>query len=254
MAQKQIVVNGEVFTLSTPDAAFPTLVARLLPAGVKGLVVCGILAALMSSLASLFNSSAMLYTIDFHKRVFPNTSEKKLVVVGQIATVVIVVLGILWIPVMRSVGNVLYIYLQDVQSVLAPGIASAFLIGICWKRASAKGGMWGLLSGLIIGITRLSAKVYYTNVPDAADSVFKYVFYDINWLFFGGWMLLVCCLVVIIVSLCTKAPNPEQIQGLVFGTSTPEQKAATRASWTRWDVIHSIIILSVIAVFYWYFW
>lgn len=254
LAQKQIVVNGEVFTLSTPDAAFPTLVARLLPAGVKGLVVCGILAALMSSLASLFNSSAMLYTIDFHKRVFPNTSEKKLVVVGQIATVVIVVLGILWIPVMRSVGNVLYIYLQDVQSVLAPGIASAFLIGICWKRASAKGGMWGLLSGLIIGITRLSAKVYYTNVPDAADSVFKYVFYDINWLFFGGWMLLVCCLVVIIVSLCTKAPNPEQIQGLVFGTATPEQKAATRASWTRWDVIHSIIILSVIAVFYWYFW
>ena len=104
------------------DAAFPTLVAKLLPAGVKGLVVCGILAALMSSLASLFNSSSMLFTIDFYKRFKPNTSEKKLVVIGQIATVVIVILGVLWIPIMRSVGDVLYAYLQDVQSVLAPGI------------------------------------------------------------------------------------------------------------------------------------
>ena len=222
--------SGEVFSLSTPDAAFPTLVAKLLPAGVKGLVVCGILAALMSSLASLFNSSAMLFTIDFWKRLKPQTSEKSLVRIGQTATVVIVILGILWIPIMRSVGNVLYNYLQDVQSVLAPGIAAAFLLGICWKRASAKGGMWGLLSGIIIGLTRLGAKVYYSNTPDAASSWFKAVFYDFNWLYFCGVMLIVCCLVVIIVSLNTEAPSKEKIQGLVFGTATPEQKAATRAS------------------------
>ncbi|MBR3546261.1 MAG: sodium:solute symporter [Bacteroidaceae bacterium] len=254
MAQKNIVINGEVFQLSTPDAAFPTLVAKLLPAGVKGLVVCGILAALMSSLASLFNSSAMLYTIDFHKRVFPNTSEKKLVVVGQIATVVIVILGILWIPVMRSVGDVLYNYLQDVQSVLAPGIASAFLLGICWKRTSAQGGMWGLISGLAIGITRLGAKVYYTNVSEAPQTLFKSIFYDINWLFFSGWMLLVCCIIVIVVSLCTKAPDEDKIRGLVFGTATPKQKEQTRKSWNKWDVINTCIILSLTALFYWYFW
>ena len=254
MAQKNIVINGEVFQLSTPDAAFPTLVAKLLPAGVKGLVVCGILAALMSSLASLFNSSAMLYTIDFHKRVFPHTSEKTLVVVGQIATVVIVILGILWIPVMRSVGDVLYNYLQDVQSVLAPGIASAFLLGICWKRTSAQGGMWGLISGLAIGITRLGAKVYYTNVSEAPQTLFKSIFYDINWLFFSGWMLLVCCIIVIVVSLCTKAPDEDKIRGLVFGTATPEQKEQTRKSWNKWDVINTCIILSLTALFYWYFW
>jgi SSS family solute:Na+ symporter len=253
LAKNQIEVNGEVFTLSTPDAAFPTLVSKLLPAGVKGLVVCGILAALMSSLASLFNSSAMLYTIDFHKRVFPNTSEKQLVVIGQIATVVIVVLGILWIPVMRSVGDVLYNYLQDVQSVLAPGIASAFLLGICWKRTSAQGGMWGLISGLVIGLTRLGAKVYYSNVTDASDSVFKYLFYDLNWLFFCGWMLLFCCVVVVVVSLFTKAPDPEKIKGLVFGTSTPEQIEATRQSWNKWDIIHTCIILGLTVAFYWYF-
>ena len=236
------------------DAAFPTLVAKILPAGVKGLVVCGILAALMSSLASLFNSSAMLFTIDFWKRLKPQTSEKSLVRIGQTATVVIVILGILWIPIMRSVGNVLYNYLQDVQSVLAPGIAAAFLLGITWKRASAKGGQWGLLSGIIIGLTRLGAKVYYSNATDAADSWFKAVFYDFNWLFFCGVMLVVCCLVVILVSLFTEAPSKEKIQGLVFGTSTPEQIAATRASWNHWDVIHTLIILSITVAFYIYFW
>ena len=236
------------------DAAFPTLVAKILPAGVKGLVVCGILAALMSSLASLFNSSAMLFTIDFWKRLKPQTSEKSLVRIGQTATVVIVVLGILWIPIMRSVGNVLYNYLQDVQSVLAPGIAAAFLLGITWKRASAKGGMWGLLSGIIIGLTRLGAKVYYSNATDAADSWFKAVFYDFNWLFFCGVMLVVCCLIVIIVSLCTEAPDQKKIQGLVFGTSTPEQIAATKASWGAWDIIHTIIILGFTVAFYIYFW
>ena len=236
------------------DAAFPVLVAKLLPAGLKGIVVCGILAALMSSLASLFNSSAMLFTIDFYKRFRPETPEKRLVVVGQIATVVIVGLGILWIPVMRSVGDVLYTYLQDVQSVLAPGIAAAFLLGICWKRATAKGGMWGLLSGLIIGLTRLGAKVLYSNLPEASDNLFKYVFYDVNWLFFCGWMMLFCCFVVVVVSLCTPAPDPAKIQGLVFGTSTPEQLAATRRSWNKWDVIHTCIILGITAAFYFYFW
>ncbi|MDR0989032.1 MAG: sodium:solute symporter [Prevotellaceae bacterium] len=254
LAKEGIVINGEVFALSTPDAAFPTLVAKLLPAGVKGLVVCGILAALMSSLASLFNSSAMLFTIDFYKRFRPQTAEKQLVRIGQVATVVIVVLGILWIPIMRSVGDVLYAYLQDVQSVLAPGIAAAFLLGICWKRASAKGGMWGLIAGIVIGLTRLGAKVYYSNAAETTENLFKYVFYDVNWLFFCGWMFLFCLVVVVVVSLCTAAPGAEKIQGLVFGTSTAAQRAETRASWNRWDVIHTCIILGITAAFYWYFW
>ena len=240
------------------DAAFPTLVAKLLPAGVKGLIVCGILAALMSSLASLFNSSAALFTIDFYQRFRPNTDPKKLVRIGQAATVVIVALGILWIPVMRSVGDVLYLYLQDVQSVLAPGIAAVFLMGICWKRATAQGGMWGLIAGLVIGITRLCAKIYYSNadvIPGGDTSnIFQYLFYDVNWLFFCGWMLVFCLLVVFVVSLFTKAPEPEKIKGLVFGTSTAEQRAVTRESWNHWDLIHTIIILGITVAFYWYFW
>ncbi|MDH6306129.1 SSS family solute:Na+ symporter [Parabacteroides sp. PF5-5] len=256
--QKNLADGGFLPLLSNgmhnADAAFPTLVAKLLPAGMKGLVVCGILAALMSSLASLFNSSAMLFTIDFYKRFKPETPEKKLVNIGQMATVIIVILGILWIPIMRSIGDVLYAYLQDVQSVLSPGIAAAFLLGITWKRTSAQGGMWGLISGMAIGLVRLGANVYYSNVTDAADSLFKTVFYDTNWLFFCGWMFLACILVVVLVSLFTKAPSAEKIQGLVFGTATPEQRAATRASWNHWDVIHSIIIIGITLSFYLYFW
>jgi len=168
-----VMINGHLFTLSTADAAFPTLVSTLLPAGIKGLMVCGIISALMNSLASLFNSSSMLFTIDFYKKFKPDTSEKKLVRVGQLATVVIVILGVLWIPVMKSVGDVLYTYLQDVQSVLAPGIAAAFLLGITTKRATPKGGMWGLIIGFVIGLTRLGANVYYSNAGAVGDSWFK---------------------------------------------------------------------------------
>ena len=257
LSHEGITINGEVFRLSTPDAAFPALVAKLLPAGVKGLIVCGILAALMSSLASLFNSSSALFTIDFYQRFRPQTPQKKLVVIGQVATVVIVILGILWIPVMRSIGSVLYNYLQDVQSVLAPGIAAAFLMGIAWKRTSAQGGMWGLIAGLAIGLTRLGAKIYYGNAPEMpteGHSWFQYIFYDCNWLFFCGWMLLFCMAVVFVVSMFTKAPSEEKIKGLVFGTSTAEQRLATARSWNAWDVINTLIIIGITVAFYVYFW
>ncbi len=254
MVKNGTLLNGEVFRMSSADAAFPSLVAKLLPAGVKGLVVCGILAALMSSLASLFNSSAMLFTIDFYKKYKPQASEQKLLRVGRVATVVIVALGILWIPVMKSVGSVLYTYLQDVQSVLAPGIASAFLLGILSKKITPKGGMWGLISGFIIGITRLGAKVFYSSATDVSDNWFKYLFYDVNWLFFSGGMLLFCILTVIVVSMFTKPAPAEQIHGLTFGSITAEQKAVSRASWNRWDIIHTCIILGITVLFYIYFW
>jgi SSS family solute:Na+ symporter len=237
------------------DAAFPTLVAKLMPAGLKGIVVCGLLAALMSSLSPLFNSSAMLFTIDFYKKYKPQSTEKTLLYVGRIATVVIVVLGVLWIPIMKNIGNVLYQYLQDVQSVLAPGIAAAFLLGISSKRITPKGGMWGLISGFIIGVTRLSAKVYYSTIATGmSDNWFKYLFYDVNWLFFCGGMFFACIVIVILVSMFTKPAPAEQIQGLTFGSVTPGQKAATRASWNRWDVVHTCIILGFTVLFYVYFW
>jgi len=268
LAQKGVVINGQVFTLSAPDAAFPTLVAKLLPAGVKGLVVCGILAALMSSLASLFNSSAMLFTIDFYKKYKPNAPEKKLLGVGRIATIVVVVLGILWIPVMRSIGDVLYTYLQDVQSVLAPGIAAAFLLGILSSKPTPKAGMWGMITGFFIGVLRLGAKVLYSTkatnagfadvktwaAENGVNNVFYNLFYDVNWLFFSGGMLVFCIIVIMIISRFTEPAPATQIVGLTFGSATAEQRAATRASWGTWDIVHTVIILGLTIAFYTYFW
>ncbi|HNP96908.1 MAG TPA: sodium:solute symporter [Cyclobacteriaceae bacterium] len=268
LAQKSVVVNGSVFTLTSSDAAFPTLVATLLPAGVKGLVVCGILAALMSSLASLFNSSSMLFTIDFYKKYRPQSSEERLLYVGRIATVVVVVLGVLWIPIMRSIGDVLYTYLQDVQSVLAPGIAAAFLLGIISTRPTPLGGMWGMITGFIIGLMRLGAKVLYTTRAAAdgyssvsqwagdnkIDNLFYILFYQTNWLFFSGGMLVFCIAVIMLVSRFTPAATKEQLAGLTFKSISLEQRSASRSSWNQWDIIHTVIILVITVIFYITFW
>ena len=236
--------------LQNPDLAFPMLVNTLLPIGLKGVVICGILAALMSSLASLYNSSAMLYTIDIYKRKHPETEEKRLVVIGRIATVVVVVFGVLWIFVIQAMGKNLYAYIQSIQSLLAPAIATVFLLGICWKKTTAKAGMWTLIIGIAIGAMRLITMI----INPQAHNAFTYVFNEMNIYTFGVCTFITCVLICLIVSLFTKKPSAQQIEGLCFGTATPEQKAETRASWNGWDIFHTIIILSVIVAFYIYFW
>ena len=236
--------------LQNPDLAFPMLVNSLLPVGLKGVVICGILAALMSSLASLYNSSAMLYTIDIYKRRHPDTEEKKLVLVGRIATVVVVVLGVLWIFVIQAMGKSLYDYIQSIQSLLAPAIAAVFLLGVCWKKTSPKAGMWTLIAGLVLGFTRLVTMI----INPSGHNWFTYIFNDMNVYAFGVWTFLFCIVLAIVVTLFTKKPAPEQIQGLCFSTATAEQKAATRASWNKWDIVHTVIILTATVAFYIYFW
>jgi SSS family solute:Na+ symporter len=138
---------------------------------------------------------------------------------------------------------------------LAPGIAAAFLLGVCSKKVTLQGGMWGLISGFIMGIIRLGAKVYYSSIAiGTGDNWFKFMFYDVNWLFFCGGMFITCVFIVIAVSMFTKAAPAEQIQGLTFGSVTPARKAATRASWDRWDVIHTCVIIGFTVLFYIYFW
>jgi SSS family solute:Na+ symporter len=150
-----------LLNVPSSDSAFASMVAQLLPIGFKGVVVCGLLAALMSSLASLFNSSAALFVGDFYKKYRPQSTEQHLVVVGRIATVVVVLLGILWIPVMLGLGKVLYEYLQAVQGLLAPAIASVFLLGVFWKRATAKGAFYGMIVGFGLGMFRLLLNIIY---------------------------------------------------------------------------------------------
>ena len=238
--------------LSSSDAAFSTLVANLLPIGVKGIVVGGLIAALMSSLASLFNSSAILFTMDFYKRFKPESSEKHLVYVGRAATTVIVILGILWIPVMRGIGQVLYQYLQDMQSLISPGIASVFLLGVFWKRATPAAGFAGLLTGFVLGMTRLAANVMEPYLDP--QGLFYQVILQHNWLHYSIYLFFLCIAVIVVVSLFTKPADRSKTVGLTYGSATEEQKQETRASWNKWDVVHTVIILAVIGIFYIYFW
>ncbi len=241
-----------VITLASSDSAFSTLVKELLPMGFKGLVVGGILAALMSSLASLFNSSATLFTIDFYQKYRPNAPEAQLVKVGRIATVVVVILGILWIPVMKGIGKVLYAYLQDVQSLLAPGIAAAFLLGILSKKTTPAAGLTGLLTGFIIGMFRLIFTIFKGSL-DPDGSIYQ-VFVGTNWLHYEIINFGIVIVTMIIVSYFTPKMDERKIIGLTLGSATAEQKALTRASWNKWDVISSAAVIAVILVFYAYFW
>lgn len=241
-----------MITLPDSDSAFSVLIKELLPIGFKGLVVGGILAALMSSLASLFNSSATLFTVDFYQKYKPQASEKELVKVGRIATVAVVVLGILWIPVMRGLGKVLYAYLQDVQSLLAPGIAAVFLLGIASKKTTPMAGLVGLLSGFILGMLRLGLKVFAGGMSQ--DSLIYQVFLAPNWLHYEIYLFILVIIIMIVTSMFTKRAAPETIRGLYVGSATAEEKAITRASWNNWDLLFSGIVIVVIVWFYAYFW
>ena len=241
-----------IITLSSSDAAFPSLVSQILPIGLKGLVVGGLLAALMSSLASLFNSSAMLFTVDFYQKYKPHAKEKELVFVGRMATITVVVLGVLWIPMLQGIGNVLYEYLQQIQSLFAPGIATVFFLGIFSKRITAQGGLWGMVTGFSIGMIRLIFLIFKSAVNP--DSFFYKVFIEFNWLYFMLYLVALCVIVTIGVSLITKQPSIDKIKGLTFATISREDKEATRSSWNIWDIVHSAIIVLIIIAIYVYFW
>ncbi|HPT12568.1 MAG TPA: sodium:solute symporter [Bacteroidales bacterium] len=238
--------------LESSDAAFATMVKELLPIGFKGLVVGGLLAALMSSLASLFNSSATLFTIDFYQKYKPQAPEKELVRVGRIATVVVVILGILWIPVMKGLGKVLYAYLQDVQSLLAPGIAAVFLLGIVSKKTTPTAGFTGLVAGFVLGMLRLGLKIFSGSLNP--DTTFYQIFVGTNWLHYEIALFFFVIVLIVVVSYFTKRADESQIKSLVIGSGTAEQRAVTRASWNYWDIIHTVIILAIITAFYIYFW
>lgn len=240
-----------IINLESADEAFPVLVATLLPVGIKGIVVGGLVAALMSSLASLFNSSATLFTVDFYKKYRPQSSERHLVFVGRIATATVVLLGIVWIPVMKGIGKVLYEYLQNVQSLIAPAIGAVFVMGVFSKRTTAKAGLYGLVIGFVLGMFRLVLMVFRKYLP---EGTFVYWVLSVNWLHYCIFLFFLTIVIIVVVSLFTKKPLQEQIQGLTYGAATPEQIAETRQSWNKWDVIHSLIIVGIIVACYIYFW
>ncbi|HYC83786.1 MAG TPA: sodium:solute symporter [Chryseosolibacter sp.] len=227
----------------SPDEAFATLLMNKMPAGLRGLVAAGLLAALMSSLASIFNSCSTLFTVDIYKKLYPDTPEAKLVRVGRVATAIIVVLGIAWIPIMANISGVLYEYLQSVQAYIAPPITAVFLLGIFHKRINSKGAMATLMVGLVVAILRLSLELGKNYLEPGG---LWHTFGSINFLTFAAWFFLASVIICIVVSLVTPAPRAEQVQGLTFGTLTEAQKSANRNSYNVWDIVLSLLVLAVV--------
>ena len=230
------------------DQVFPTLVRELLPSGIRGLVAGGLLAALMSSLSSVFNSCSTLFTMDIYKKLYPETGEKKLVLVGRIATAIVVLSGIMWIPFIKVVsGAGLYTYLQSVQAYIAPPIASVFLLGLFWSRINANGALAALLGGFIAGMVRLGLEIKKSTLM--ADGIW-YKIADLNFLYFAIFSFLTCVVVLISVSMLTPPPDASKINGLTYDTSKIDNE---ENSDLKSDKINSYVILAILALILLYF-
>ena len=243
------IQNPEIFSIEKADRAFPMLVKTLLPVGLKGLVAGGLMAALMSSLASVFNSCSTIFTIDIYKKLKPNASEKTLINTGKIATGFIVVLGIIWIPIMEKIGGgVMYQYLQNVQSYIAPPVTAVFLLGIIWKRVNSEAAITTLLMGLGLLILRLGSEIYYQKEILSGENIdnLVYAFATINFAHMAIFMFLFSVVICITVSLAFSPPDYKRIIGLSFGTLTEEQKAEHKNSYDTIDILLSIVLIILV--------
>ncbi|MDR0533645.1 MAG: sodium:solute symporter [Verrucomicrobiales bacterium] len=264
---------------TTGDAAYTSLVAHILPHGIKGIVACGMIVALMASLASKFNASATLFTMDFYREWHPNASGKTEVLVGRIATAIIVFMGICWVLVIKALHSNLYEYLQSVQGYLSPAIAVLFLAGVFWKRATAPAALWAFIAGVVGGFARLGADLIMRTdgvvVKELKQQLYKGVIsaeqyaqgiapikakhglifemWNIHWLYYCQILFAVTLALVIIISLTTKAPDPRTIKYTWYG-ATPGERAETRASWNWTDVVLSLVVVALVVWFYICFW
>ncbi|MEY2721131.1 MAG: Na(+)/glucose symporter, partial [Pseudomonadota bacterium] len=237
-----LAARGEI-TLTSPDAALPTLVAALLPEGIRGLVVAGLLAALMSSLSSVFNSCSTLVTWDVYRKLKPQAPERELVVVGQAATLVMVGFGLAWIPMMKLISGQLYQYLQSVQAYISPPIAAVFLIGIFWKRVNSQGALAALLTGFVLGMTRLVLELNRGLVGEGWLGWFT----TMNFLHFAIFLFVVCASVLVLVSLATPAPDAAKVEGLTVGAKPASSGLAAI------DVVATVGLIGLVGAIWWVF-
>ena len=252
---------GEVTEKLNSDkcqAAFPLMVKHVLPVGVRGIVVAGLLSALMSSLAGVFNASSTLFTIDFYQKFRPRASQHQLVWIGRVATAAMVLIGLAWVPVIQGQRG-LYVYLQTVQGYLAPPIFVVFFFGVFIKRLNAKGCLAALVVGFILGVFRLAVdtpvalQLWGPERSQYTEGSFLWIINNIYFQYYSLFVFIVSVVVMIVVSYMTKAPSPEKIKGLTYGTVTEEHKLVSRESWDKRDVVASALVLVAIVAAYLYF-
>ena len=239
------------------QAAFPLLVKYLLPAGLRGIVVAGLLSALMGSLAGVFNACSTLFTVDLYQKFRPQASQHQMVRTGRIATAGMALVALAWIPVIQGAHG-LYGYLQAVQGYLAPPIFVVFFFGVFWKRLNAKGCLISMLVGFLIGGFRMVVDTPVTMKMAGFENgyqpgSFLWIVNNINFQYFSVLITIICAVVMVAVSYATPQPEYERIRGLTFATATAADRAETRASWQKRDVIASCAIMACILGAYIYF-
>jgi SSS family solute:Na+ symporter len=248
--------HGQVIPAEA-QAAFPLMVQQVMPAGLRGIVVAGLLAALMSSLAGVFNACSTLFTIDFYHKLRPKATEHQLVWIGRVATATMVIVGLLWIPVIQGARG-LYEYLQGVQAYLAPPIFAVFFFGVFMKRLNAKGCLSALITGFVLGAFRLVIDTPVTLKLAGFESgygvgSFLWIVNNIYFQYYSLLIFVVSAAVLIGVSYATEAPPAAQLAGLTYATVSEDQQRVTRSSWSKWDVVSSGVVLALIVAAYLYF-
>jgi SSS family solute:Na+ symporter len=243
--------------VSSAQGAFPLMVQYVMPDGLRGLVVAGLLAALMSSLAGAFNASSTLFTLDVYQKFHPRASQAQLVWVGRAATTMMVLIALLWIPVIQGARG-LYEYLQGVQAYLAPPIAAVFFLGVFMKRLNAAGCLAALVCGFALGLFRLLVDTPVTlgvvgYEAGYAPGTLLWVVNNIYFQYYSLLIFLVSVVIMIIVSRATEPPSPAQLTGLTYATITAEQRRESRRSWDLTDLLGSAVVLFLIAASYVYF-
>lgn len=239
------------------QAAFPLMVQYVLPVGVRGIVVAGLLAALMSSLAGAFNSSSTLFTMDLYKKFRPAASEHQLVWTGRLATSAMVLIALVWIPVIQGAQG-LYHYLQGVQGYLAPPIFVVFFLGIFTKRLNYRGCLAALVAGFGLGVLRLAIDTPVALKLAGFENGYTpgsllWIINNINFQYYSLIIFVVSVVVMIVASYASEGPFLEKLRGLTFATVSNEDVRRSRGSWSGWDVAASAVILLMILAAYLYF-
>ncbi len=239
------------------QGAFPMMVQYLLPPGLRGLVVAGLLSALMGSLAGVFNACSTLFTVDLYEKWRPGASQHQIVRVGRLATAAMVVVALAWIPVIKGASG-LYTYLQAVQGYLAPPIFVVFFFGVFFKRLNAAGALWAMIVGFALGIFRMLVDTPVTlGLGGLANGYpqgsFLWIINNIYFQYFSVLITSVSAIVMVVVSHITAEPDYVKIQNLTFETTTGQDRANTRASWSWKEVAGSGLVLVCILGAYLYF-
>jgi SSS family solute:Na+ symporter len=245
------------FEVQGSQGAFPMLVKDLLPPGLRGLVVAGLLSALMGSLAGVFNACSTLFTVDIYEKLRPKASQKEIVHMGRIATGVMALIALLWIPVIQGAHG-LYEYLQAVQGYMAPPIFVVFFLGVFFKRLNAQGCLWAMIIGFLLGVFRMAVDTPVTMGMKGFQNGYQpgslfWIVNNINFQYFSILITIISAIVMIVVSQMTSEPDYARIKGLTFATTSAEDKAETRDSWGWGEVGASALVLTVIIAGYLYF-